>query len=517
MIINPILRGFSPDPSIIRVEDDYYIATSTFQWWPGVHLFHSTDLKSWEQLPSPLNRLSQLNMLGNPDSGGIWAPCLSYSEGIFYLVYTDVKTKKGRYYNNHNYVVTATSIYGPWSEPVYLNSTGFDPSLFHDHDGKKYLVNMHNGFKGILMQQYNPEKKQLIGQVKNIFPGSGIGCTEGPHLYHIGDWYYIIAAEGGTGYEHCVTVARAKSIEGPYTVDPENPMLSSGAANQAYLKKCGHADIVESRDGQWYMVHLCSRPRPGKMECLLGRETALQRVYWSEDGWLRLWGGAKEGARAVSEPQNLKPMTLCAAEKDDFDTDKLDISYASPRVPLGAAASLTERKGYLRLYGQESLNSLHHVSLLAKRQMEYSAYCETKMAFAPKYPEQLAGLTYYYDAQNYYLWAKSCNDDGEITLTLIQSDAGVITDIIPPIPLADNGEITLKIATNTEGSAACFSYSFDGGAFTAIDTECPTSILTDEHCRGFTGAHFGMFCFDMTGSRLYADFDYFIYHDDPED
>jgi xylan 1,4-beta-xylosidase len=173
MITNPILRGFSPDPSIVRVEDDYYIATSTFQWWPGVHMFHSTDLKNWEQLPSPLNRPSQLNMLGNPDSGGIWAPCLSFSDGIFYLVYTDVKTKKGRYYNNHNYVVTATDIGGPWSEPVYLNSTGFDPSLFHDTDGKHYLINMRNGFKGILLQEYDIKEKKLTGAVSNIFKAAG--------------------------------------------------------------------------------------------------------------------------------------------------------------------------------------------------------------------------------------------------------------------------------------------------------------------------------------------------------
>lgn len=147
MIKNPILKGFCPDPSIIRVGDDYYLANSTFEWWPGVRLWHSRDLEHWEQLPSPLNRTSQLNMLGNPPACGIWAPDISYDGKRFYLVYTDVKTQKGRYYNNHNYLVWARDICGPWSDPVYLNSTGFDPSLFHDTDGRTYLVNMRNGFR----------------------------------------------------------------------------------------------------------------------------------------------------------------------------------------------------------------------------------------------------------------------------------------------------------------------------------------------------------------------------------
>ncbi|HCL03565.1 MAG TPA: glycoside hydrolase family 43 protein, partial [Lachnoclostridium phytofermentans] len=204
MIQNPILRGFCPDPSIIRVGEDYYIATSTFEWWPGIHLFHSKDLKHWEQLPSPITRRSQADMIGNPTSGGIWAPCLSYSDGIFYIVYTDVKTKKGRFYNNHNYLIQSNAIDGEWSEPIYLNSTGFDPSLFHDTDGRKYLVNMRNGFKGILLQEYDSKEQKLVGEIKNIFYGTSYGYTEGPHLYHIGEWYYLITAEGGTGCGHCV-------------------------------------------------------------------------------------------------------------------------------------------------------------------------------------------------------------------------------------------------------------------------------------------------------------------------
>ncbi len=512
MIQNPILRGFCPDPSIIRVGEDYYIATSTFEWWPGVKLFHSRDLKHWEQLPSPLNRRSQLDMTGDPASGGIWAPCLSYDDGIFYLVFTDVKTKKGRYYNNHNYVIQTSDIQGEWSEPAYLNSTGFDPSLFHDRDGKKYLVNMRNGFKGILLQEYDPVNKKLTGEIKNIFAGTIAGYTEGPHLYRVGEWYYLITAEGGTGYGHCVTQARAKSVWGPYEVDPENPMLTSNSEDEGILKKCGHADFTDTPFGEWYMVHLCARPPKGSTSCLLGRETAIQKVYWNEEGWLRLSQGGRQAFEYVEEPVDTKEYIFPErGPKDDFDSDELDVSYVSPRIPAGNKMSLKERKGYLRLYGQESINSLHRVTMAAVRQSEYNVRVETAMDFTPSHPEQLAGLTYFYDALNFYIFGKTVDEEGREVLTLLKSDGGVITDEIEPIPLKSAGTLYLRIRTDARGEKAEFSYSEDLKVWKRATGEASTEILTDEHCRGFTGAHFGMYCHDMTGGEGYADFDYFLY------
>ncbi len=512
MIQNPILRGFCPDPSIIRVGEDYYIATSTFEWWPGVKLFHSRDLKHWEQLPSPLNRISQLNMIGDPASGGIWAPCLSYDNGIFYLVYTDVKTKKGRYYNNHNYMVQTTDIRGEWSEPVYLNSTGFDPSLFHDRDGKKYLVNMRNGFKGILLQEYDPVNKKLTGEIRNIYQGTEAGFTEGPHLYRIGDWYYLIVAEGGTGYGHCVTQARARSVWGPYETDPQNPMLTSKSEDEGNLKKCGHADFTDTPDKEWYMVHLCARPPKGSTSCLLGRETAIQKVYWSEDGWLRLSHGGRQAAEYVEEPAGSKEHPFPDRPvRDDFNGEELSVVYVSPRLPLGDRASLQERKGYLRLYGQESMNSLHRVTMVCVKQSEYQVWAETAMEFNPSLPEQLAGLTYFYDAMNFYLFGKTVDETGQEVLVLLKSDGGVITDEIPPVPLKSKGPLYLRIETGEWGEKAVFSYSRDLSDWEEAAGNISTEILTDEHCRGFTGAHFGMYCHDMTGGGCPADFDYFLY------
>lgn len=508
MIQNPILKGFCPDPSIVRVGEDYYLATSTFEWWPGVCLWHSRDLTHWEQLPSPLNRTSQLNMLGNPTSGGIWAPDISYDGKRFYLVFTDVKTKKGRYYNNHNYLVWADDICGPWSEPVYLNSTGFDPSMLHDRDGRKYLVNMRNGFKGVLVQEFDPKSGCLTGEVKNVFPGSGIGYTEGPHIYHIGDWYYCLVAEGGTGYEHCVSMARSRSLWGPYEVDPQNPVLTSDQKDPALLQKAGHGDLVQTQYGEWYLVHLCARPPHGEKRCILGRETGIQKVCWNEEGWLRLKCGGNIAKNETEEPQGIPewiPRKECA--KDDFDQEQLGVRYSIPRVPLGSCLSLTERTGWLRLYGQESMNSLHHVSLAAVRQREYRVCAETCMEFAPSCPEQFAGLSYMYDACNFYLFGKTADERGNDVLTVVKTDTLVSTDEIRPIVLPESKRLWLRIVTDSR-KAACL-YSLDGQNW--IDTEAvlDTEILSDEHCRGFTGAHLGMYCHDMTGGKKYADFDYF--------
>ena len=284
MIQNPILPGFCPDPSIIRVGEDYYIANSSFEWWPGVKIYHSKDLKHYEQLPSPLNRMSQLNMVGEGDSCGVWAPDISWDGEYFWLIYTDVKTRTGGLFNTHNYLVKSKDIRGGWSEPVYLNSSGFDPSVFHDTDGKMYIVNMINNFKGILVQEYDPEKECLVGEAKNVFPGTGRGYTEGPHIYHIGEYYYLMIAEGGTDQHHCVAVARSKELFESFENNPDNPVMTHRMmGSYAAITNVGHADLVETQNGNWYAVMLASRNIDGKHKNL-GRETYICPVVW-EDGW----------------------------------------------------------------------------------------------------------------------------------------------------------------------------------------------------------------------------------------
>ena len=311
-IKNPILKGFHPDPSIIRVNDDYYIATSTFEWWPGIRLHHSKDLINWELINYPLNRVSQLDLRGVGASQGIWAPCLTYDNGSFYLLYTVVNSFYCNMYDTNNYLVTATDINGPWSEPIPLNNFGFDPSLFHDDDGRKYMVSMVTDhrvpkkyFGRLILQEYDHELKQMVGPVKDIYVAHNI-FLEGPHIFKRNGWYYLFSADTGTGEGHGQTIQRSKSIWGPYEMykadfmerKSENEaysILTSRHNKDIYLQKSGHCDLVETQTGEWYMVHLSSRTLgeinpegsikfQGERRYTIGRETSIQKVKWTEDG-----------------------------------------------------------------------------------------------------------------------------------------------------------------------------------------------------------------------------------------
>ncbi|GAL11574.1 beta-xylosidase [Vibrio astriarenae] len=248
MIQNPVLKGFNPDPSIVRVGDDYYIATSTFEWFPGIQLHHSKDMVNWRLVGHALTRTSQLDMKGMDNSEGVYAPALTYSDGKFWLCFSNVHScRGGNWMATPSFVITADNIEGPWSEPVSIGNYGFDPSLFHDDDGKKYMLNMvwdgrakTNFFGGIVLQEFDSELGQLVGEPKNIFAGTELGCTEGPQMMKKDGYYYLITAEGGTERNHAVTVCRSKNIWGPYEVHPDNPILTSRFQEHAELSRAGH-------------------------------------------------------------------------------------------------------------------------------------------------------------------------------------------------------------------------------------------------------------------------------------
>ena len=349
-IFNPILRGFNPDPSIVRVGDDYYIATSTFEWFPGVQIHHSRDLAHWRLIARPLNRASQLDMRGDPDSCGVWAPCLTHADGLFHLIYTDVK-RYGRtttagvsgasLRDFHNYLVTSERIDGDWSDRIHLNSSGFDPSLFHDDDGRKYLVNMlwdhrpgQNRFAGIVLQEYSPAQRKLVGARHNIFKGTSLGLTEAPHLYKRDGWYYLITAEGGTAWGHAVTMARSRALLGPYELHPDVHILSARHRPDVPLQRAGHADLVETQAGETYMVYLCGRPIANRGRCTLGRETAIQPMTWSADGWLRTTTGEGIPVVDVPAPRGLTP----TAASTNARSRGVRRRHAADRVPVAANA-----------------------------------------------------------------------------------------------------------------------------------------------------------------------------------
>lgn len=530
IIKNPVLKGFNPDPSICRAGEDYYIATSTFEWFPGVQIHHSKDLVNWHLITHPLNRISLLDMKGNPNSGGIWAPDLSYHDGIFWLIYTDVKVTDGMWKDCHNYLTTCKTIDGEWAEPIPLNGSGFDASLFHDKNGKKYLINMYwdqriynHNFYGIVLQEYSTKGQKLINKSKIIYKGTDIKYTEGPHLYEIGDYYYLFTAEGGTGYQHSETVARCKNLMGPYEVQPDYPLLTSFQDPRNGLQKCGHSSLVHTQTDEWYLAHLAGRPLPigdqpvleKRGYCPLGRETSIQKIEWVNN-WPKVVNG-KQGSVEVEGPKIPEvKWEKSYLEKDHFDSEQLNINFQSLRIPLTEnIASLKAKKGDLRLYGKESLISTFTQSFVARRWQAFEFDASTSVAFQPDSFQQAAGLTCYYNTENWSTIHVTWNEKKERVIDVVACDN---FDFSMPlknnvIKVPDDIEyVHLKVEVRTETYE--YSYSFDEINWFKIPVIFETKKLSDDYIRGggfFTGAFVGINCIDITGTNKPADFDYFSY------
>lgn len=531
VIENPILRGFNPDPSICRAGDDYYIATSTFEWYPGVQIHHSRDLVHWRLVSRPLDRESLLDLRGVPDSCGVWAPCLTHADGRFWLLYTRVNRFDGNFKDTHNFLSTAERVDGDWSDPVYLDSRGFDPSLFHDDDGRKWYLSMiwdhradRSFFGGIFLQEYAVEERRLVAEGRNIFPGSPLGLTEGPHLYRRDGWYYLLTAEGGTGYDHAMTMARSRSIEGPYETDPMGQFITARGDPENPLQRCGHGDLVETPDGSCYAVHLCSRPlAPANRRSPMGRESAIEKLYWDADGWLRNSSGSAAPAATVEAPA--LPAAPWPAEpgRSDFDGGELPAPFQWLRSPdPDYLFSLAARPGYLRLHGRESLGSLFHSSLVARRQQAFAFEATTALEFAPQHFQQMAGLVCYYNSHKFHylylsrdealgrhLGIMSCPGDQSLDTSYPLEDA--------LIELPDSGEIFLRVAVQREWLQ--FAWSPDCENWSPVGELLDYSLLCDEVGKGeganFTGAFVGMCCQDSSGSGLPADFRFFDYREMP--
>jgi xylan 1,4-beta-xylosidase len=527
-IQNPILRGFNPDPSIIRVEDDYYIATSTFEWFPGVQIHHSKDLVNWQLITRPLNRRSQLDMLGVPDSCGVWAPCLSYAEGTFYLVFSNVKSFDGVWKDTPNYLVTTEDIRGDWSEPIFLNASGFDGSLFHDDDGRKWYTSMlmdhRKGkfFGGIILQEYDPVAQQLVGDVHYLFEGTELGCTEGPHIYKKDGYYYLLLAEGGTEYNHAMTIARSREITGPYELHPNNPLVTSRNNPNLALQKAGHGDLVQTQEGEWYGVFLVGRPLTTRGRCITGRETAIQKFTWETGKWIHLAQGGNEPQEEV-EPPNLalhpfEPIPV----RDDFDSPHLNIHFQSLRLPITSDwATLEARTGFLRLFGRESLASFHYQSLLARRVQHTHIEASTCVEYAPDNFQQMAGLTCYYNTSHYYyLYISGDNQGQQKYLNIVACDKFNTTEPLEaPIDISGAKRVYLKAVI--QQAELQFYYAVEAENWIAIGGVLDASILSDDYIQyhdgryrpAFTGAFVGLCCQDLTGNKKHADFDWFDYQE----
>ena len=584
-IHNPILRGFHPDPSIIRVGDDYYIATSTFEWWPGVRLHHSRDLVHWELIEYPLNRISQLDLRGVGASQGIWAPCLTYDQGTFYLVYTIVRSFYCNMYDTENYLVTAQDIHGPWSDPVALNNFGFDPSLFHDEDGRKYMVSMVTDHRvpkkyagRLVLQEFDPVKMAMTGPVKDIYRADHI-FLEGPHIFRRKDWYYLFAADTGTGEAHGQTILRSKCVWGPYEMYQADFMqresdkeaysiLTSRHHEDILLQKSGHCDLVETKEGEWYAVHLCGRAGrdrnpadakrfPGSRRYMIGRETAIQKMRWTEDDWLVMESGdtvpqteveglpeqagrpmtdEREEARQEDTAQTITTADRTVEEKDaatpyreavmeksanreektdtlvrdDFDAPVLSLDYQSLRIPMdGHYLSLSARPGWLRMYGRSGLSSKFSQTLIARRMTEYHMKASACMEFEPEVFKQMAGLIFLYDTDNYLYLHVSHDEEIGKCITLLKAENKKYEYLTEYLPVKEHTAVYLRLLI--EENEVQFYYGYAEDELQKIGPRVNAGFLSDEACDEgwFTGAMIGICCQDLTGFGRYADFDYF--------
>lgn len=520
MAQNPILRGFNPDPSFCRVGEDYYIATSTFEWYPGVQIHHSRDLVNWRLVSRPLNRAALLDMRGNPDSGGIWAPCLSWADGRFWLVYTDVKRLDGAFKDAHNYITTCETIDGDWADPWYVNSSGFDPSLFHDDDGRKWFVNMrwnhrwkgtganpaNDRFDGIELQEWSPERG-LFGPKHDIYPGTDLGLTEAPHLFRRDGWYYLTVAEGGTGYDHAVTMARSRDLTGPYETHPQKHLITARFAQDNPIQRMGHGQYVEGHDGRHWHSFLCGRPQlgpDGQRFCATGRETGLAEVEW-RDGWLWLKAG---GMVAPTELPLAVPQVAEAKTIYDFTAPTLPTDFQWLRTPEpGRLFSMTGQA--LRLTGRESLGSWYEQSLVARRQTEPAYRAAARFSADPPGWQQAIGLTTYYNRHKFHA-ALITREQGQRVVNLVSCLGdwpGERLTFHGSFPLADG---PVEIGVQVNGARQRFAVNGQ-----EVGDWLDACVISDEGGKGehasFTGAFVGVVAHDLTGQGWQGDVTGFEY------
>jgi xylan 1,4-beta-xylosidase len=496
---NPVLPGFYPDPSICRVGQDYYLVTSSFEYFPGVPIFHSQDLIHWRQIGHCLTRASQLPLTKAPSSAGIFAPTIRYHEGTFYMITTNV-SHRGNFY-----VVTQDPA-GAWSEPIWVQQGGIDPSLCFDGE-HVYLTSSAGWPQQPSIYQCEIESKsgQQLTETRLLWRGTGGRFPEGPHLYHIGDWYYLLIAEGGTEYGHMETLARSRSPWGPFEPCPYNPILTHRDHGSHPLQGTGHADLIEAHDGSWWLVFHALRPHERSYHHL-GRETCLTPVTWTEDGWLVV-----SAEKTVDIQMNVKslPQQIERREsaRDEFDRPELRLCWNFLRNPDAHDWSLSERPGWLRLYGSpRTLDEQDSPTFIGRRQQHFTVSAKALLDFRPENEGHEAGLTVFMNEGHHY----------EIAVTQLQDNRCLIVrrrigDLVALVARERIEEGPVELEIQAQSNSYTFLYTMAGQPAQKVATGA-TRYLSSEVAGGFTGVYFGMYATSNGNGRTGpADFDWFEY------
>jgi xylan 1,4-beta-xylosidase len=503
---NPVLSGFFPDPSVTRVGDYFYLANSSFQYFPAIPISRSRDLVNWEIIGHAVAESGFLDLSGIADSHGIWAPDISYHDGLF-QVYATLRL------NNppegvagplrRQILVRSERPEGPYSKPIYLDVDNIDPSLFVDDDGVRYMAIS----PGITLVRLSADGTKIAGEPVLAWAGTGLPCPEGPRVLKRAGWYYAVLAEGGTGYGHCVTVARSKKLLGPYEPCPFNPVLAQRDPGAA-IQRCGHGQLVETAAGDWWMLYLCGRMNGGPFTTL-GRETALDPVEWTDDGWFAVNSGA--GPSAFQSAPDLPESPCPEAFRDDFDSPRLALNWEFVRNPDGAAWSLAERPGFFRIWtGDAGLDSIAAKNTLVRREKHHRYAASLRLEFHPGAGGEKAGLACYYGIRD-FIALYVCGGGGR--RVRLEENRNGSARVLGEVPVARDGAIILKAVT--EGQTRSFLASAEGGPWMPVGRTEDASFLSDEGVlegKHHTGTMVGLFANNGgSGARLAADFDWFEY------
>ncbi len=486
---NPVIPGFWSDPSVCRVGEDYYLITSTFEYFPGVPVFHSRDLINWEMIGYCIHRDTQL-----PEGLNIFAATLRYNQGTFYMITTNIG-------GGGNFYVTATNPAGPWSDPIFIEAQGIDPDLFFDDDGKAYVIS-----STFVLFEIDVKTGKSLSEGRKVWNGTGGRYPEGPHIYKKDGFYYLMAAEGGTEEAHSETIARSKNIWGPYNPNPANPILTNcNAAGQGSpIQGLGHADIIQAHDGSWWIVFHGYRSIGG-IHHIIGRETCLAPVSWPENGWPVVNGNGTITTDMTCPTLPLKPLAARPG-RTDFNSTAPELEWNYLRYPVKDNYSLSARKGYLRLKGSEqTIEDRKSPTFIGRRVQDLSFTASAQLEFNPSNVNEEAGLILLNNGAHFDIMIKRSGGKRVAVARLRFGNVVHESDAVVLKP----GPVKLII----KGERANFAFLCQQGNDKPRELiSAMARYLSSETVGGFTGLYAGMY---TTGngkaSASPADYDWFEY------
>jgi len=504
-IVNPILTGFYPDPSVIQVGTDYYLVNSTFSYFPGIPVFHSKDLKNWKQIGNVIHRPSQMDFMGEQLTRGLFAPAISYHNGTYYVTCTDID-------HDGNFVVTAKNPAGPWSDPVRVPQVrGIDPSMFFDEDNKAYIIynsdppkrkSLYPGHRTIRIYEIDPATLKVIGEEKQLVNG-GVDLSkkpvwiEAPHIMKRNGWYYLYAAEGGTSVNHTEVVFRSKSVWGPFVPYENNPILTQRGLpddRKDPITSAGHAQFVDGPDGKTYAIFLAVRPYEGNFYNT-GRETFIAPVEWKND-WPIINPDSKEIKYEYTVNYEEVKQKDALPQAGNFEytltfEKTLDPALLFMRTIDSSSFSLSKKSGLTMKLKPETILEKGNPSFIGKRQQHLYCTTEVEIDFSPKSEKEKAGLTIFQDESHFYFISKSV-ENGKPVIQLFKSGADKKSmELLAGMPVTDVSK-PVKLRITAEGDSYSFHFS-KGSTWQLLKDKVDAKFLSTQVAGGFIGCLFGMY------------------------